>query len=280
MPVASAVRTSCGDGAVLACDAAAVAAARGALALADGGSSLEALGPWLKRAAARDADAPDDGLAVAFGAALLAHPDGGDLPTSILAAWAEAGGPLAPLAARALPSRDDEALRSRIKRLLEGSDPVVRAHVALGLGRDPEPNSVSLLTAAYKFEDDPSVRRAIIRGLSLRTEVQRESTLALARDLDPDDAVRGLARAALAGRTLDLGIRPALGLEPRRSVAWIAVEGEHDTPRAARIVRADGLALPVVADPDGVLLIPGLVPGAASLQLERTPLRPRKFELP
>jgi HEAT repeat protein len=280
MSVAGALRASCGEGAALTCDAAAVAAARGALALADGASSLGALAPWLKRAAARDPDVADDGLAVAFGAALLAHPDGGDLPTSTLAAWAEAGGPLAPLAARALPSRDDEALRSRIKRLLEGSDPVVRAHVALGLGRDPEPNSVSLLTTAYRFEDDASVRRAIIRGLSLRTEVQRESTLVLARDLDPDDSVRALARAALAGRTLDLGVRPSLGLEPRRSVAWIAIDGDHDAPRAARIVRADGLALPVVADPDGVLLVPGLVPGAASLQLERAPARPKKFELP
>src|SRR5207237_10317111 len=119
--------------------------------------------------------------------------------TSVLATWAESGGPLAPLAARALPTRDDEALRGRLKRLLEGSDPVVRAHLALGLGRDPEPSAVSLLTNAYRFEEDPQVRRAIIRALSLRTEVQRAAVLTLARDLDPDDDVRALARSALDG---------------------------------------------------------------------------------
>jgi hypothetical protein len=42
-------------------------------------------------------------------------------------------------------------------------------------------------------------------------------------------------------------------------------------PRAARLVRADGLAVPVVADPDGVLLVPGLPAGPASLLLGRDP---------
>jgi HEAT repeat protein len=267
----------------LACDARATSAARGALALPDGASSLASLMPWLVRAAAFDPSAPSS-VSVALGAALLASPDGGDLPTSTLAAWAEAGGPLAPLAARALPARDDEALRGRIKRLLESGDPVVRAHVALGLGHDPEPSAVSLLTSAYRFEDDAGVRRAIVRGLSRRTEVQRTATLTLARDLDPDDETRALARAALDGRVLDPGARPALGVEPRRGVAWITVESsdapapgaprDDGTPRlgpshVARLVRADGLAIPAVPDPDGALLVPGLVPGAASLQLSR-----------
>lgn len=271
-------------GAAFSCDTAVLAgAARGALALRGGADSLDPLLPLLARAA-RQADpitrsgaagSPDqsDAFAAAAAAALLAHPDGGDLPTSVLAMWAEAGGPLAPLAARALPSRDDEALRGRIKRLLEGSDPVVRAHTALGLGRDPEPSAASMLARAYRFEDDASVRRAIIRALSRRTEVQRASTLTLARYLDPDDEVRSLARSALDGRTLDPGAKQ-LGVEPRRSVAWIAIvsnEGRAATrdqgARSARLVRADGLAVPVVSDPDGVLLVPGLPQGAASLLL-------------
>jgi hypothetical protein len=203
-----------------------------------------------------------------MGAALLGHPDGAGLPTSVLATWAESGGPLAPLAARALPARDDEALRGRIKRLLEGSDPVVRAHVALGLGHDPEPSAVSLLTSAYRFEEDPAVRRAVVRGLSLRTEVQRLATLALARELDPDDEVRALARAAIDGRTLDPGIRPALGAEPRRKVAWVTLQSTVSGPLpAARLIRSDGLAVPAVADPDGALLIPGMPAGPASLRL-------------
>lgn len=259
------------------CDAhKAGAAARGALALPDGASSLEPLLPLLLRAAGKPA--LDDGLAVLAGSVLLAHPDGGELPTQLLAAWAEAGGPLAPLAARALPARDDEALRGRIKRLLEGTDPVVRAHVALGLGRDPEPNAVTLLTQAYRFEDDASVRRAIVRGLARRAEIQRLATLGVAADLDPDEGVRSLARAALDGHDVEPRLAPALGVEPRRSVAWVTIQTrpsagaravEDASPRAARVVRSDGLAVPVLADPDGVLLVPGLPAGPASLLLGR-----------
>ena len=279
------------DGGGLDCDAATAAAARGALALPDGASSLEPLVPLLKQAAALSdpralsRSAPDavarsplgEALAVAAGAA-LAHPDGGELSTSVLAAWAEAGGPLAPLCARALPARDDEALHGRIKRLLEGSDPVVRAHVALGLGRDPEASAVSLLTSAYRFEEDAGVRRAIMRALSRRTEVQRMATLSTARDLDPDEEVRWLARAALDGRDLDPSLRPALGVEPRRSVAWVAIQSNQGpaadkdlVPRTARLTRADGLVVPAVADPDGALLVPGLPAGPASLLLGRAP---------
>jgi HEAT repeat protein len=253
----------------LACDPALLgAAARGALALPDGAGSLEPLLPLLSHAEANDA------LATAAGAVLLAHPDGAELPTRLLAAWAEAGGPIAPLAARALPARDDEALRGQIKRLLEGTDPVVRAHVALGLAQDPEPNAVSLLTAAYRFEEDAAVRRAVVRALSKRDEVQRTATLVMARDLDPDDDVRALARAALEGRDLLPRLRPARGVEPRRGVAWITLRSTEptptaDAPRAARMVRADGLAVPVIADPDGVLIVPGLPAGLAALLLAR-----------
>ena len=219
-----------------------------------------------------------DAITIAAGAALLAQPDGAGLPTLLLASWAEGGGPLAPLAARALPSRDDEALRGRIKRLLEGSDPVVRAHVALGLALDPEPSAVSLLTDAYRFEEDARVRRAIVRALSKRTEVQRRAALTLARDLDPDDSVRGLARAALEGRDLDPTLSSTRGVEPRRSVAWVTVRSNDaprdgsdgsDAPRALRLVRSDGLAVPMLADPDGILLAPGLPAGPMSLDLDR-----------
>lgn len=210
--------------------------------------------------------------AVAAAVALLAMPDGGSLPTSLLAAWAEQGGPLSPLAARTLPSRDDEVLRGSIKRLLAGSDPAVRAHVALGLARDPEASAVSLLAGAYRFEEDASVRRAIVRALSRRKEGQRETTLIWARDLDPDSAVRALARAALAGRVLDDPRPPARG-----EVIWVSLTPNDPKAapmaagRTARLVRSDGLAVPVVADPDGVLLVPGLPPGESSLLLGKAP---------
>lgn len=45
--------------------------------------------------------------------------------------------------------------------------------------------------------------------------------------------------------------------------------GKSPGLRAARVVRPDGLAVPVVADPDGVLLVPGLPSGPATLLLAR-----------
>jgi HEAT repeat protein len=253
-----------GDGARAAgpaCDGAALhAAARGALAR--GGKA-----PARFAALLESPSAPPEAT-IAAGVALIEDPSGGAIPTSRLAAWAEAGGALAPLAARALGGRDDEVVRGTIKRLLEGSDPVIRAHVALGLGRDPEPDGVSLLAGAYRFEEDPAVRRAIVRGLSRRAEVQRRRTLTLARDLDPDSIVRSLARAALEGRPLD---QPASPLAT--GVAWIRVIPNDGAAavsaavRAARVIRSDGLAIPVVADPDGVILVPGMPPGLSALVL-------------
>ena len=250
------------------------AAARGALAR--GASALEPFLALLEQPWARGADlAKPRGVAIAAGVGLLAHPGGRGVPTSVLAAWAEAGGPLAPLAARALPSRDDDVTRGRIKRLLEGSDPVVRGHVALGLGKDPEADAVSLLAMAYRFEDDAAVRAAIVRGLGERKEPQRLETLEAARALDPDDSVRALARAAMAGRSLVPPVSMA------QAAAWVTIEDNDAIEPAAagkataaprgrtgRVVRSDGVAIPFVADPDGALILPGLSYQKFNLQLE------------
>ncbi len=241
------------------------AAARGALAR--GSAELSPFLGLLEQGWARGADlAKPRAIAVAAGVGLLADPTGRSVPTSTLAAWAEGGGPLAPLAARALPSRDDDVTRGRIERLLEGSDPVVRAHVALGLARDPEKDAVSLLVRAYRFEDDAQVRSAIIRALSERKEPQRIATLETARALDADDGVRALARAALAGRALS----PPATLS--QAAAWVSIEdndaGAAPIARAGRVVRSDGVAVPFVADPDGVLLVPGLSHQKYNLQLQ------------
>lgn len=240
------------------------AAARGALAR--GGAALDPFMELIEQPWARGADLAKPSLvAVASAVGLLAYPNGRKVPTSTLAAWAEGGGAIAPLAARALPSRDDDVTRGRIKRLLQGSDPVVRAHVALGLGADPEHDAVTLLVDAYRFEDDTAVRAAIIRALAERKEPQRKETLEAARALDPDDGVRALARAALAGRPL------APPVTVSQAAAWVAIEdndaGAAPKPRSGRVVRSDGVAVPFVADPDGVLLLPGLSHQKYNLQL-------------
>ena len=245
------------------------AAARGTLARGTA-ADLDAFAPLLD-------PGRDPRVVAAAGVALLAEDGAARVTTADLVAWTETLAPLAPLAARALAARDTPALRSRIKRLLDGGDPVVRAHAALGLARSAEPDAVSLLVQAYRFEDDAGVRRAIVRGLSRRDEVQRTSTLEVARDLDPDPGVRGLARAALAGRALDAPTVPARG-GASPGVAWI-VGSSTEAARGAlllpgRVVRADGLAVPIVSDGDGSALVPGLPSGPGQLQMS-PPLRAR-----
>ncbi len=240
--------------------------ARGALAQADGPAAF-------MRLLRATANMPSQ-LAEAYevGIALLVDPRAEGVPTTKLVQWAEEGGPLAPLAARSLPLRDSETLRGIIERLLAGTDPVIRAHTALGLAMDPEPDAVSLLVKAYRFEEDASVRRAIIRGLSGRTEPQRRATLELAQQLDPDDSVRALARAAIAGRNMLPNVT-----QPGKNVLWMSLVANSPTAlhsiskRAARFVRPDGLAIPVVADPDGVLIIPGMPDGRGGLTLAPEP---------
>jgi hypothetical protein len=136
---------------------------------------------------------------------------------------------------------------------------------------------VTLLVNAYRFEDDVGVRRAIVRALSRRGEVQRTSTLEVARDLDPDPGVRGLARAALAGRELAAPAVPARG-GASTGVAWI-VGASTEAARGGlllpgRVVRADGVAVPIVSDGDGSALVPGLPAGPGQLQMS-PPLRAR-----
>jgi hypothetical protein len=202
----------------------------------------------------RAADLPLE--AVACGTSLLSDASSG-VSSTVLARWAEAGGPVAPLAAMALARRDPLPLRGRLEGLLQGTDPLVRAHVAFGLGRSPQPDAVSLLVAAYRFEADAVSRRALVRALSTRAEPERLRTLKLARDLDPDGEVRSLASSALAGH--DLGPRlPPVGSEGLSLVPVGEADRSRVGERAARLVRADGLALPVVSAPDGVLLAPGL----------------------
>jgi cellulose synthase operon protein C len=262
--VRDAVDEACASGGT--CDVGLVAAAARA-SLARGPEGPAEFARVLSRLGPLPYDAPSP-LIVAAGVALLADPRAPAFPTALLARWAEGGGPLAPLAARALPSRDEEALRGRIKRLLEGTDPVIRAHTALGLALDPEPDAASLLVAAYRFEEDVSVRRAVVRALSERRESQRTRTLELARDLDPDDGVRALARAALAGRSLAVPSAVSGG-----SVVWVSLVANAPSAlaaiggRAGRLARVDGVVVPVVADPDGVLVVPGLPEGRAALML-------------
>ncbi len=217
------------------------AAARGALGRGDG--ALEKLAVVMETSGAGATGAVRDALALG----LLVRGDGGRLATSTLLGWVDDGGAAAPLAARALGWRDDEVTRPRTTALLRGGDPTVRAHVALGLGQSREADAAGRLAEAYRFEPEVRVRRAIVRALSWRSEAPRLEALTLAASLDVDAVTRTLARAALRGKR-------AAVREGGDLVAWWQV----DEGQARRWERPDGLALPVVADRDGALLVPGL----------------------
>ena len=132
-----------------------------------------------------------------------------------------------------------------------------QALVALGLAESPEADATALLVEAYAFETEPSVRAAVVRALSRRRDKLRDQCLATAETLDPNPAVRAMARSARAGR------QHTIAMTPGREFAWITLrpndsEAGSDRRRAALLLRGDGLAFPTVSDPDGVLLVGGI----------------------
>lgn len=237
-------------------------AARGALSRkAHGG--LEALA---KELADVDAQAPTQ-RQIAAGIALLSTDASDKVSFLTLLQMAEGGGPLAPLAARALPRRADETMKKRLLALLGGTDPTVRVGIALGLADSPHKAAVSWLAHAYVREEDVQVRRALIASLTRRSESQRTSVLELARDLDPDAEVRSLAAAGLSGRGVpDAVLRGGVNGD---LVAFFSVAGADGSAaaRSMRLVLPSGVALPLVTAADGALLMPGVPYGRASLEL-------------
>lgn len=232
-------------------------AARGAALR--GQEELEAFAPLV---VGMDPEAPRP-VAVAAGIALLSRDVSDAVPFKTLLRLSENGGALAALAARALPRRDDGTAQGRVRALLEGTDPSVRASIALGFGEAKEPSSVSVLARRYHVEEDERVRRAIVLGLSMRSEPQRTKVLEVAARVDPDPEVRRIARQALSGRRVKVPAPLELG-----TASLLRVEGSDPSqPPLLRLVLPSALAIPVVPAPDGALLIGGMPFGPASIEL-------------
>jgi hypothetical protein len=255
-------------------DRAAAAFCRAALDPEVGARMVQSRDPIAARAAARTAlDSkvsiaaarrlavePDPGFRTALALSLVRAEAADEVPTAVLTALYETKGAAAHLAAFALGARDTEAGRPRLRELLASGDPLLRAHVALGLSRSELSSSVGLLDDAYRFESDPIVRRAILLTLAQRPEPGRGRTLRLAADLDPDDLARGTARRAL----LRAEPRP----EPRQNgTAWIQLDPGPNNATAAVVVTSAGLALPLYPDPDGSVTLTGLPGGPVSVTL-------------
>jgi hypothetical protein len=233
--------------------------------------SSEALAALLRRRALETDEATRSVLAIGL---MNADPEG-HVATSALIDRAESGGPDAPLAAMALARRPDPAHEGKVDALLRSRDPVMRAHVARGLGQGAAKNAVGRLAEAYAYEPSAAVRRAVVLALAARAgdkdSPSRRITLETASRLDPDATVRWTALRALSGHAAEL--RPS----PLPLVAWIRVAtAEGANPTAATsgnaafsgaLVRADGLAVPIAFDEDGYALVPGVPPAAASLVL-------------
>jgi hypothetical protein len=252
--------------------------ALGALPLARG---LEDHDPRVRRAAAMGArarlDAPAGRLMLArlvaeadpttravlsLGLAVADVREG--LPASLLIDRAKSGGPDAPLAALAIARRDDPSLTAEVNALLAGPDPVVRAHTARGLGASAAPAASGLLAAAYAFEGDAFVRRAVVGAAGERPpQESTKEVLELAALLDPDALARELARRALRGGTSAAASVP--------EVAWMQVVPAEGAALPAdlqgTVVTSDGLALPVAFDEEGFALLPGVPPGECHLRL-------------
>ena len=113
----------------------------------------------------------------------------------------------------------------------------------------------------YDLEEDERVRRAIVRALSARTEVQRERVLRMAAAVDPDGDVRRFAKMGLQKRRdiRESAFEPGLASMTR-------VETGGASPPALRLVLPSGLALPVVPASDGGLLLGGIPFGRSSLE--------------
>ena len=194
--------------------------------------------------------------------------DGLVTETSLTASVAS-GEPDGPLAAMTLAAHAGPGQRESIDTLLASPDPILRAHVARGLGASTEASATGRLAHAYEVEVDTLVRRAIVLGLARRTEdadsPARLSVLRVAARLDPDRTVREAATRALAGL-------PSEGREPARlDIAWLRLAtraGEAPLERAfgGTLLRSDGIAVPVAFDADGYALVP-VVPGDARLLL-------------
>jgi hypothetical protein len=217
------------------------------------------------RAAATRLVGERDGVLRAALAASLVDPAAAELvPTPVLLELTHDSGPASLLAASALSARKDAELLPLIRELLSSADPWLRAHALLGLSRAKAPDALGLIEGAYRFEADESVRHAAVVALSRRPEPVKQRSLRLAAELDASRAVRKAAQLALAGHALGDG---ALGTD----TIWVELVRtpglEASALPAVQVRVGYGLAVPLVADPDGVVAVAGVDPAPLSVRL-------------
>lgn len=265
-------------GATLPVDRAAVAFARALVEPASLVHSLHSKDAYVVRAVARLAfqgsaakaavrrllNERDPSLRVAL-AIGLADAEAAELaPTPLLLELSHGAGPASLLAATALSARKDADLQPLVRELLSQGDPWLRAHTLLGLSRARDADALGLIENAYRFEPDATVRHAAVVALSRRPEKVKLRTLTLAAELDASRAVREAAKLALSGRALREGVGgpETLWLELAKNPGLSAA-----ALPAAQVRAGSGLAFPLLADPDGVVVLAGMDSAALEVRL-------------
>jgi len=190
--------------------------------------------------------------------------------TSVLIERTTAGGPDAPLAAFALARRTEDEPSAQVDALLRSPDALLRAHTARGLGQSLSPSATGRLAAAYAWEGDAGVRRAILTALAAhvsgRDAEAARRVFDLADRLDPDAVARWIAANARVGTSIDRVYQ----VEPR-AIAWLHIVPAETSPAplgvTGLLATSDGRAVPIVFDDEGYALVPGVSPGEARLRL-------------
>lgn len=205
----------------------------------------------LYEAAARRLEAAPPGrVRTAFAFALLRPNGRRGVSSSLLQELVLEAGAAAPLALRALASRDEPRFVAFAEAYLSHPDPILRAHAARGLGESTRGTSIGSLARGFEFETDENVRQAIVRALSPHRGATAHRILELAARLDPSAPVRAAARLALGGVEL---ADPPSGNEFLWAEVRAAPAGE-----AGLLHLLPGQALPVFADATGLLVVAGV----------------------
>jgi hypothetical protein len=202
---------------------------------------------------------PDARTRLTMAGALIDADPEGIVPTNALFERTLAGEDDAPLAAMTLAARAEPAHRAQVRALLASSDPILRAHVARGLGQSADPEATGQLADAYRFEADPLARRAIVLALAGRTQdagaPARLEALRTASRLDPDEPTRDAASRALARLPATPGANARIGIAWLRLTTSTGSAPPSPTFTGA-LLRLDGLAVPLAFDQDGYALVP------------------------
>jgi hypothetical protein len=190
----------------------------------------------------------------------------GRVSTQTLLEMIRAGRSDAWIAASALFHRVDVDATEETSWFEQSPDAVMRSQVARGLGGNPSPNALGHLLREFRFEGNARVRRAIVRALTSRRDLDGvpESRILLeeAAYLDPDPVVRAFARA------------PNVRFAPStsgRDVACLRISlAENAVPvgtMTATVIEPGGVAVPIAFDDEGFAIVPGLPEGDIDVRL-------------